>query len=1132
MAVPPPTGSVLAGFRVGPEIGRGAMGAVFLAEDETGKRVALKLLEPTLAGDERFRRRFLRESQLAATLDHPNVVRTIASGEEDGRLYLALAYVDGSDLRELLRGEGRLEPTRAVALVSQAAEALDAAHAAGLVHRDVKPGNILVADEDGREHAYVCDFGLARHVSSVGSLTGDRGFVGTVDYVAPEQIAGEPVDGRADVYALGCVLFECLTGARPFERDSELAVVYAHLNEPPPRVTDLRGELPAALEDVVATALAKEPAARYASCSALAVAARDALHGRVAPRGRGRRRVLAGEAVVAFALVAAVTYLLARSGSGSREPTPTQPTVLRALDASGSGELAAVRSRTSAGFIGAPSDVAVAAGSAWLLLPAEQRLLRIDTETRTVTRSVRLPWRPLGRLAAAGGYVWVNQEGGPEVARVPAAAGPLERVPVGDAPTTGLAAGGGSVWVASDGEIGSVIPANAGVGYRIPYDGRGRITWAGGALWSAEGDGIVRKLDPATGRVLAKIRLDGLVSDLAAGGGVIWVALAPGNAVLGLDPRDLSVRKRLAAGPDPERLSFSGGQLWVTNTAANEIWSLDPHTGSRRRFAVDAPPTAAAVDGGTLWTATAATLPPLAPVSGPELRLSLPDPYLTLDPAASHSSVDEQLQNATCAGLLAYGDTAGAAARELRPEVAAALPSVSDDGRTYTFRIRPGFRFSPPSNEPVTAATFKHTLERDFSPRAAEGGRGPTSAPEIVGLPAFQAGRTAHVTGIRARGDRLSITLVRPSGDLPTRISLAHLCPVPLSVPVARLPEGQAPPSNGPYYVASSTPARVVLLPNPGYAGRRPRPWARIVYSLGTPTAVAVALVDRGSLDYLPVEYSIDSPLVPGGVLDRRYGPRGERRPGSGSRYVLGSSPFFDHIVLNAGRPLLRDVRIRRAVNYALDRPALALAYRDTPGDSVVPPSVPGFPAGASYPVDGPDLDAARRLTGGSGREAVMSYCDYFPFGDPDLARIGRIVQAQLARIGIDASLTKRCARGYDASVRKADLLLITNFGSEIRDPANFLEKALEPGAYGAALGPGPWSTPAFRRRLAAARALRGPARTAAYVGIERDLMRAAPFAVYGTFTSGQYLSPRVGCRVANGSSDLLDLLALCPRRS
>src|SRR5439155_27115205 len=257
---------------------------------------------PALARDERFRRRFLRETELAASLDHPHIVETLASGEEDGALYLAMAYVDGSDLRQLLLREERLEPERAVALVGQVASALDAAGRAGLVHRDVKPGNILVATGAEGEHAYVCDFGLARHVSSVSSLTGERGFVGTIDYVPPEQIEGGTIDGRADLYSLACVLYECLAGARPFDRESELSVVFAHLNEPPPRLSDLRPDLPVAFDEVFATALAKSPDDRYATCGELAAAAREALRGRTFTRRKLRRRRML---VAAFAVLVA-----------------------------------------------------------------------------------------------------------------------------------------------------------------------------------------------------------------------------------------------------------------------------------------------------------------------------------------------------------------------------------------------------------------------------------------------------------------------------------------------------------------------------------------------------------------------------------------------------------------------------------------------------------------------------------------------------------------------------------------------------------------------------------------------------------------------------------------------------------
>jgi tRNA A-37 threonylcarbamoyl transferase component Bud32 len=320
-------GVLVAGFRIESLVGHGAMAEVYRARDEQHDRVvALKVLDKPLEQDERFRRRFLRESQIAAGLDHPHIVPTLTSGDDDGLLYLAMEYIEGSDLRQLLQRDGRLDPERAVGLVEQAADALDAAHAAGLVHRDVKPGNILVRADGGGEHVYVCDFGLARHASSASSLTGDRGFVGTIDYVPPEQIEGGKIDARADVYSLGCVLYECLAGVRPFDRDSELSVVFAHLNEPPPRVTDVRPELPAAFDEVFATALAKAPDDRYSSCGELAAAARAALLGEVLTRRRPRRRlVLALSAAILTAAVAATAvFLVTRSGSVTHPTTITQ----------------------------------------------------------------------------------------------------------------------------------------------------------------------------------------------------------------------------------------------------------------------------------------------------------------------------------------------------------------------------------------------------------------------------------------------------------------------------------------------------------------------------------------------------------------------------------------------------------------------------------------------------------------------------------------------------------------------------------------------------------------------------------------------------------------------------------------
>src|ERR687895_1723388 len=216
-----------AGYRIDRRIGRGGMGVVYLATDLRLERsVALKVLAEDLARQPGFQRRFVGESKLAASLDHPNVIPIYAAGEHQGVLYIAMRFVPGQDLRTLLREEGRLEPERAARIVAQVASALDAAHTHGLVHRDVKPANVLVTGAGEDEHAYLTDFGLTKRSVSESGLTEGGQWVGTVDYVAPEQLKGDAVDGRADVYALGCVLYEALTGEAPFQRENELAKLW------------------------------------------------------------------------------------------------------------------------------------------------------------------------------------------------------------------------------------------------------------------------------------------------------------------------------------------------------------------------------------------------------------------------------------------------------------------------------------------------------------------------------------------------------------------------------------------------------------------------------------------------------------------------------------------------------------------------------------------------------------------------------------------------------------------------------------------------------------------------------------------------------------------------------------------
>ena len=273
-------GAVLAGYRVESLLGRGGMSVVYLAEHVSlGRKVALKVLASPLAHDPSFRERFMRESQRAAGLDHPNVIPIYDAGEvdggdADGLLYIAMRYVDGPDLRSLLRREGRLGVGRTLFMLEQVASALDAAHDNDLIHRDVKPSNILIAEPS--EHVYLTDFGVAKQTSAP-DLTRTGIFVGTIEYAAPEQIEGLTLDRRTDVYALGCVLYECLAGRPPFERDAEVAVMHAHLTSPPPRLTEVRQDLPKELDRVVTRAMAKSRDERFATAPELVDAAHAVL---------------------------------------------------------------------------------------------------------------------------------------------------------------------------------------------------------------------------------------------------------------------------------------------------------------------------------------------------------------------------------------------------------------------------------------------------------------------------------------------------------------------------------------------------------------------------------------------------------------------------------------------------------------------------------------------------------------------------------------------------------------------------------------------------------------------------------------------------------------------------------------
>lgn len=421
-------GEEFAGYRIDRIVGRGGMGVVYLAEHKGLRRkVALKLLAVQLAEDPRFRERFVRESRLAASIDHPNVIPIYEAGEADGRLFIAMRYVEGTDLRTLLREKGPLDAAKAAGIVRQVAAALDAAHEQGLVHRDVKPANVLVAVRPGPEagtHAYLTDFGLTKRAASDSGVTATGQFVGTLDYAAPEQFRGEIADTRTDVYSLGCVFFECLAGHPPYAAENDAALMFAHLMEAPPRLTAERPDLPAEVDDVIAQAMAKRPEDRFATAGALASHASAALgrptdepatdrsgrRRRVSHRGssRKRRRIAIG-VVAAVGVVVLVAALLQVVGE---EPSRASFEPGIAIVDQATGEPTA-SIPTSA--IRQPAEAFYSDGHFWVHNLDPNSFVEIDPGSGTVLAQIASPFQDVGTFTVDGNTLWIT---GPSLVKI------------------------------------------------------------------------------------------------------------------------------------------------------------------------------------------------------------------------------------------------------------------------------------------------------------------------------------------------------------------------------------------------------------------------------------------------------------------------------------------------------------------------------------------------------------------------------------------------------------------------------------------------------------------------------------------------------------------------------------------
>jgi serine/threonine protein kinase/outer membrane protein assembly factor BamB len=611
-------GGEIAGYRVESILGRGGMGVVYLAEHLRLKRkVALKVLAPELSADERFRERFVRESELAASLDHPNVVTVHDAGEQDGLLYIAMRFVEGTDLKTVIERDGPMALDRAASIVAQVASALDAAHAKGLIHRDVKPANVLIRrDPDGSEHAYLTDFGLTKRPDETTGLTKTGQFMGSVDYAAPEQFEGKPLDARTDVYSLACVAYECLTGKVPYPLDQEAAVMYAHLQAPPPRVSATRDGIPGPVDDVVARGMAKRPEDRYRSAGALASALRRTLAPerpgeRIdAPAGRPRWLLPAGATVI-VAMVAVVAFLLLRHepGSGPAGPGPSAT------------------------------------------LPATGLILRIDPSTGSKPSSIHPALRPRS-MAVGGGFVWiganvavekVRSADGAVVADVRGAAGTCN---YGTAcQITSIAIVDGHVWVAAPtttttggGQIAEIDASTNRIVHHVDVPSATALLYFDGSLWVTNpAQGELTRIDPTTRKVLATLAAESSSrpSTMAGGEGAVWVVDGTGGIVSRIDATANRVTVRIPT-EDASGVAVGEGGVWITSTKKGTVTEYDLQ-GSRviRSVQVARSADSIVVANGSVWVAsfTDGRVIQLDPASGKILRVidARPAPYALVE---------------------------------------------------------------------------------------------------------------------------------------------------------------------------------------------------------------------------------------------------------------------------------------------------------------------------------------------------------------------------------------------------------------------------------------------------------------------------------------------------------------------
>jgi YVTN family beta-propeller protein len=852
----------------------------------------------------------------------------------------------------------------------------------------------------------------------------------------------------------------------------------------------------------------------------------------------GRRVALAAATLALLGGVSVVIALVAGTGGSSSHVAANSVAVIDPIRN-------AVVQQVAVGT--RPGAISAGAGGLWVANLDDRSASEIEPRSGTRIRTVSLGGAAVDALAAGAGAVWTTDFlRGTATPIDPAFGDPLPTVQLGPTPwdagsggiTSAIAVAGHSVWAAIGNATVALIDARTRRVTRIPVgnDPAG-IAAVGRTAWvSDDTDNTVSHID-ADGVIVGPLPVGGGASGIAIGYGSVWVANTLADTVTRIDPTTGATKRVINVGERPHGVAVGAGAVWVADAGGASVTRIDPRTDHARTINVGGSPDGVAVDAGRVWvTVQAAPRPPGKPVAGGTLRIVQSHDFGSTDPAIAFSFGDSarQLEYATCAKLLDYPDLPAPAGTRLAPEVAAALPRVSRGGRVYRFAIKPGFRFSPPSDRAVTAFAFQRAIERLLAPHMPSPW---TDMADIVGARAYRQGRTSHLAGVTATADTLTIRLVRPSGSLPARMAMPEFCAVPPDTPARSGALDQIIPSAGPYYIVSHTPdSQLVLRRNPNYRGPRPARFGQIEYRFGATPAQDAALVKAGNADYADDELGqlrsagVVSPEVDANLRHDFPAPAAAlgRSPAPRPHYSVHLGLTSMYLLLNDRRPLFASMRMRRAVNFAVDRPALARSaiagFSSVPADQYLPPSMPGYRDAHVYPLAGPDLPRARNLAGGHRGHAVMYTCNTGP-----CRAVGEIVKADLRPIGIAVTVHRFAFPAvFDRERAPRARYDIGWFGwfADYADPSQFIDPSV-PG-FGVA-------TPRagvrrYHRQAIAAAALSGPRRLQAYGRLDVDLARhLAPVAAFADVTARDFLSARVGCQTYQPFYGM-DLARLCIR--